>query len=271
MSIKLKVPSKAEQEAREARKAPEKKKPPPRAPRKPTASKASKTAGVNNNKSPAIVTDVPPAMDGNSSPTDTINDMAPREEGFLADKPLKVDFDPPGSKDSQTGHPSEHQETLSSPPTITDPSLTRAAEDPSTTNTAITDSTTSDIKPTRPAPSQSSVIVQDPQPTIHKSPQVKRTKEDLPTFTASSPIPFGNPIKPGYNSTLLSLPTLVSADRPVAVYPNFSKDAEATSSLTSVVAEFQQGGKETETEESKPKPAAMLDIWAVPDTPVKHA
>ena len=271
MSIKLKVPSKAEQEVREARTAAEKKKAPARAPRKPTAPKTTKSKASSRSK--------PQEVPAEPSKLESTESVVVRSSNTTGTESKPINGTLPGigifqGELPQTPNPLEIP-AIPSTPSIAANSTQQKAPAASIN----TDSIISNGNPVPPTPSTGPIIDRNP-PHVHAappiqttSPQAKRTRTDLPTFTANSSIPFGitNP-DTTHNPMTRPPPALLHAaqlhaERPTRALSDPANRNEATNGSFMAAAEAKQGGPVQEKEKSV---VTVVDIWAVPETPGRH-
>jgi len=256
MSIKLKVPSKAEQEMREARMAAEKKKPTARAPRKPAAPRTTKLAASKMSKPQAALAEHPISGSADSAMVDPSNPIAIGTEYINGTLP-RIEA---------------HQSELSQIPSTSEaPAIPTA---PSTVASPIQQEVLETSKATDVISSNRSPILSGPVtvPTNTSSP-AKRTRQDLPNFTASSPIPFG------FTNANVAKDTIA---QPAPALPQFAKlqsecsttaradtldNEEAIHDLLMGDAEGKEGGTVQEKDDLE---LSVVDVWDVPETPVRH-
>jgi len=271
MSIKLKVPSKAEQEAREAKKAVEKKKQAARAPRKPAAPRTTKLTASSRTSLQEVQAGPLKPGGAESAMVDKVRPTAMETEKLNETLP---GIDAHQSELSQMPSTSEAPAIPSAPSTV----ATSTQQDVFVPETSIA----ADVIPSNDIPLPPGPVT---VPTIHEnlpnlqpstqtaSPQGKRTRQDLPTFTASSSIPFSINNAHVTNDTIarpapaLSHSAKLQPERSEIVRADPPDDKDATNDLVMNTAEGNQGRAD---QEAYRPTVSIVDIWDVPETPVRH-
>lgn len=248
MRIKLNVPPKEEYEARQTIA-----KPAPRGRPKSTSTRPAKAASPTKAKAKAVK--APPAMIAEESLTPRqISQSAPITDPIQsmpmpAPAPIPTELRPAGPESSY-------------PPTINpaaprSPDIPALASEPEpssvhTPNSATATSTAA----SQPAQSPSSPEYVAPSTPI----TAKRTRQDLPIFTSTSPISFGRPasVNPSIDQAVMQ----VSHDqKDSTVIETPSLDPQPAQSLSSVTPG--SAAEIDKREESLPSDS----IWDIPDTP----
>ena len=251
MNIKLKVPPKEEQEAREAKRKAAPKAPRkaavPRAPKK-TVELASKASSETSTQPPATRSIVPSTDSTKSTPTETpfVPNSLPQElAAYSAPTTYAVSYTTTSNSDPL---PPSFMPPLSS-------SILAPTSDSSTSLSQPPSNAPIDIPPMTTHLSQP-LAQREPQPTKAEQPPAekisspsefvnplspKRGKENLPVFTPTSSIVFGRPSSMGGNS---DVKTIMSDGR------------------SEKVKVEDEGKKKSEAERDK-----EAGIWDVPDTP----
>ena len=270
LSIKLKLPSKSQQEAKEAKKAAEKKKQPTKATRKPGAPRTTKT-GASTRNTPQIPAALPRPADAESGIANP-STVTPTETHIINGTSAGIEASQ--SDLSQIPSASDAPTALSAPSISASPTQQKMPDTSITTDFVPSDGHHLPSAPaTVPATNPNPLGLPLQNPTT--SPQAKRTREDLPTFTASSSIPFSvndadTPINPVVHSLVPALlhAAQLHSQRPETTGAVSPENKEATRRYSPIAAaERKTGGPE----QDKREPAlSAVDIWDVPETPVKR-
>lgn len=302
MSIKLNVPSKEEQEIREA-----KKKPTARAPRKPTTPKKQKATANSKAMSKSRPAGVVVMASNPAEPIDQVT-LGEQTSTFVPETLVKIDTPPPSTATDTLAGSVEGPESLPTsflppfdpathvPSTETiqqaapellpssfmppsDPSFPAVATEfqgPDITTTAIPAEVFPSAAPLPTADSEPAFgNLPVPPPPAIDSPTVappsipKRTKRDLPVFTSTSPIIFGQPAIAPPNIANVMNPTKEGAAT-VSVSDEVESPPETwTTPFTSQPASQTpyDNSVSSVTDQAQAQPSRKEDIWEFPDTP----
>lgn len=266
MSIKLKVPPRLEQVAKEPKKALERKKPTARAPRKSTVPKATKSTMSSKVPSEKASSEL------RTDPSTGLAMLGPNSTAATAEEEVGTS-EPTNMKVED--HHSDTSQLRSIPEAPVIPSLSSVS--PHVEEQKTPQISTHELSPVvlnlpqpvpapAPAPAPASAPVPAlalsvgqeplslPQPTPTTPLQPKRKKEDLPSFTASSPIPFSRPN--GTSSYPKHAPQPAPAPSPSTSDQQAWKTSENAggNSTTNANADGAKGDKK-------------MDIWDIPDSP----
>lgn len=255
MSIKLNVPAKVEQEAGEAKKVAEKKKPTSRAPRKSTAPKATNSAVFSRTIPKEATLELLRTGDEEPALIDMHYVAAIKNEDIAATVPAISEMQ---------AHHTDTPQSTSTPKALAIPSLSSALahveeqQTPEISTTELIPSTANFLHPA-PTLATAQTIEQEPlsflPPPTTTPPQTKRTKQNLPIFTASSPIPFSN-----FNG----VPSHTdSTMQPAPGGPLFGQNQRAGAGSEGSA----QGGSAASVNGEGGKGMEEVDIWDVPETP----
>lgn len=271
MSIKLKVPPKDEYDARHV-----KPKPAPKGrPAKPAVARTTKVASPTNSKVKPV-RDVTPPSAGLSGPG--LNQQLPQPamisdfvQGMPVSAPISISATTESLLQPTAREPVQYpQASMTSPP---EPPTPLDTPDPALTGgAAVTapDQEESQVETSPPALPPIMQRVQPPEETRPLTPiTAKRTKQELPVFTSTSPIAFGKP-------------TNMKSNMDQMMYQNGYADllskpsAPPTFSETPAMAGVQEQ-KHSEPQQRSSKPATKPEVkiepqpsslWDVPDTPI---
>ncbi|KAI9880569.1 MAG: hypothetical protein M1830_002268 [Pleopsidium flavum] len=256
MSIKLNVPAKVEQEAREAKKVADRKKTTSRAPRKSIAPKATKSAVYTNTIPNESTLDLPRTEDEEPAVFDGPYVAATKIQDIVPNVTVESELQAHHAETPQFGA------ILEAPAISSLPSTLDHLEEQKTPHISTTEiiPSTDDILQPAPEPEPAQAIKQPldftlPNTNTTTSPQAQRMRQDLPIFTASSPIPFSNlnSVPSHTHSTMQQAPGgyLSAQSHPPDADP--LRNAQGSSAPN---AKGEDGKEEQE-----------VDIWDIPETP----
>lgn len=301
MKINLKVPSQEENAAREKMAAVEKERQKKaRAPRKPTVPKAPKIGPTKSTRQPTNINAIPLSTPDVSAaekqyriPVDTSSPIVPSEQqpqpSQSAEKSGPADYYTPTSDIAHAEPPLNA--TIAAPVLLpmemeSMPSIDQTGEElsasylPPTSPTSaepILSSHLSQPHPQRNNPSQQSFSFSTAIPTSAPA-TIRKTRVDLPQFTASSPIPFAknDPNAASYTQLVREEDDLECEVPP----PSLTQDAGGLGIQTDLQQQQQQQQRQTQenvaAENDPPIPiqppvskASAVDsmVWEVPETP----
>ncbi|KAI4128690.1 MAG: hypothetical protein LQ347_004064 [Umbilicaria vellea] len=302
MSIKLNVPSKEEQETREA-----KKKPMARVPRKPPTPRRPKATAATKAIPKSKPAEVVAPAGHLAEPTDQ---LTPSEQTSTSAPETLVKIETPPSStatDVLEGYPKGPKSLPSSflpplnpgisapPPEIieqagpeslpisfmspSNPIFTAVSTEfqrPIVSTTAMPAETFPNavpLQPAQPLPAPEYRPSRPPPaadaPTLAPPSTPKRTKNDLPVFTSTSQIPFGQPSIPPP-----SIANVLNPTKEAAVTLSLSDEVDSppetwTTPFTSqpVPETPYESGDNTMADQTQARPLGKGDIWDIPDTP----
>ena len=277
ISLRLKVPSKAEQEAREARKIAEKKKPLSKAPRKSAAPRIAKGAASSKTHLHDAAPELTEIGDAESAVNHPGDGTKAEEEGVNATVLAGLGTRIRRPEFPESSSTSGLLDTLSFPSTIANNIQHEESKIQTIDMTASKGNFARSASETAPNIDQNPSLF--PNATETTLPLAKRTKEELPHFTTSSPIPFSN-ANSHINHPVQAAPA-PAPSLPAQSHFEHAETARAGSPMdlamdlapshapgTGVRKENGDYGRSWD-EEGKPV-ALAVDIWDVPETPNRH-